>query len=84
MKDTYFELDTEKRYKKGLNLSAMKSSEIVDLFIDDHEIILKSLKKNLDGSKHEILIFIDNDNQDTYGYLKSIKNEFFDLKLSTD
>ena len=46
MKDTYFELDTEKRYKKGLNLSAMKSSEIVDLFIDDHEIILKSLKKN--------------------------------------
>ena len=46
MKDTYFELDTEKRYKKGLKLSAMKSSEIVDLFIDDHEIILKSLKKN--------------------------------------
>ena len=47
------------------------------------KLLLKSLKKNLDGSKHEILIFIDNDNQDTYGYLKSIKNEFFDLKLIT-
>ena len=43
------------------------------------KLLLKSLKKNLDGSKHEILIFIDNDNQDTYGYLKSIKNEFFDF-----
>src|SRR6056300_1471683 len=46
MKDDYLELDTEKTFKKGLKLSSMDSSEIIDLFIDDQEIILKSLKKN--------------------------------------
>ena len=46
MKDDYLELDTEKTFKKGLKLSSMDSLEIIDLFIDDQEIILKSLKKN--------------------------------------
>ena len=47
------------------------------------KLLLNSLKLNLDGDKHEILIFIDNDNQGTYEYLKSIKNDFFDLKIIT-
>ena len=47
------------------------------------KLLLNSLKLNLDGDEHEILIFIDNDNQGTYEYLKSIKNEFYDLKIIT-
>lgn len=47
------------------------------------KLLLNSLSINLDGNKHEILIFIDNDNQDTYGYLKSIKDKFYDLKIIT-
>ena len=47
------------------------------------KLLLNSLKLNLDGNKHEILVFIDNDNQGTYKYLKSIKNNFFDLKIIT-
>ena len=46
-------------------------------------LLLKSLKSNLDGDKHEILIFIDNDNQGTYEYLKSIQSEYYDLKIIT-
>ena len=47
------------------------------------KLLLNSLKLNLDGDKHEILIFIDNDNQGTYEYLKSIKGDFYDLKIIT-
>lgn len=47
------------------------------------KLLLNSLSINLDGNKHEILIFIDNDNQGTYEYLKSIKNKFYDLKIIT-
>ncbi len=47
------------------------------------KLLLNSLKLNLDGDKHEILIFIDNDNQGTYEYLKSIKDDFYDLKIIT-
>jgi hypothetical protein len=46
-------------------------------------LLLKSLKLNLDGDKHEILVFIDNDNQGTYEYLNSIKNQYYDLKIIT-
>ena len=50
----------------------------------DHvELLMKSLKDNLDGKEHEILVFIDSDNEDVYGYLKSIKKDFFDLKIIT-
>jgi GT2 family glycosyltransferase len=44
---------------------------------------MKSLKDNLDGKEHEIIVFIDSDNEDVYGYLKSIKKDFFDLKIIT-
>mgnify|MGYP003139255570 FL=1 len=49
------------------------------------KLLLNSLQLNLDGKKHEILIFIDSDTNsgDTYNYLKSIKNDFFDLKIIT-
>ena len=46
-------------------------------------LLLKSLKLNLDGDKHEILVFIDNDNQGTYEYIKSIKDQYYDLKIIT-
>jgi GT2 family glycosyltransferase len=46
-------------------------------------LLLKSLKLNLDGDRHEILVFIDNDNQGTYEYLKSIKDQYYDLKIIT-
>jgi GT2 family glycosyltransferase len=50
----------------------------------DHvELLMKSLKDNLDGKEHEIIVFIDSDNEDVYGYLKSIKKDFFDLKIIT-
>jgi hypothetical protein len=42
---------------------------------------MKSLKHNLDNKEHEIIVFIDSDNEDVYGYLKSIKKDFFDLKI---
>jgi GT2 family glycosyltransferase len=44
---------------------------------------MKSLKDNLDGKEHEIIVFIDSDNEDVYGYLKSIQKDFFDLKIIT-
>ena len=47
------------------------------------KLLLNSLKINLDGDKHEILIFIDNDNQGTYKYLKSVKKDFYNLKIIT-
>lgn len=50
----------------------------------DHvELLMKSLRDNLDGKEHEIIVFVDSDNEDVYGYLKSIKKDFFDLKIVT-
>ena len=50
----------------------------------DHvELLIKSLHENLDNKQHEILVFIDSDNEDVYGYLKSIQKDFFDLKIIT-
>lgn len=51
--------------------------------LDHTKILLKSLKENLNDKEHEILIFIDNDNDGTVEYLKSIKSEFYDLKIVT-
>ena len=51
--------------------------------IDHTKILLQSLKDNLSHDQHEILIFIDNDNDGTVDYLKSIKSEFYDLKIIT-
>jgi GT2 family glycosyltransferase len=50
----------------------------------DHiELLMKSLRDNLDEKEHEILVFIDSDNEDVYGYLKNLKKDFFDLKIIT-
>jgi len=47
------------------------------------KILLQSLKENLDNKEHEILVFIDSDNDGTLEYLRSIKSDFYDLKIIT-
>jgi GT2 family glycosyltransferase len=47
------------------------------------KLLLRSLKENLDNKEHEILVFIDSDNDGTLDYLKSIKKDFHDLKIVT-
>jgi glycosyltransferase involved in cell wall biosynthesis len=47
------------------------------------KLLLESLKTNLVGKEHEIIVFIDKDTDGTYEYLKSIKNDFYDLKIVT-
>lgn len=45
------------------------------------ELLLKSLKENLFWNHHEILIFIDSDNENVLDFLLSIKSSFKDLKI---
>lgn len=47
------------------------------------KLLLKSLKENLFYDEHEILVFVDADNDGTIEYLKSIKKQFHDLKIIT-
>ena len=47
------------------------------------KLLLRSLKENLAGKEHEILIFVDSDNEGTVDYLKEQKKDFFDLKIIT-
>jgi GT2 family glycosyltransferase len=47
------------------------------------KLLLESLKHNLYYKKHEILVFVDSDNDGTEDYLKSIKHQFDDLKIVT-
>jgi GT2 family glycosyltransferase len=47
------------------------------------ELLIKSLKENLSGRNHEILVFIDSDNEGTLEYLLQEKNNFFDLRIIT-
>lgn len=47
------------------------------------KLLLRSLKENLDSDEHEILVFIDKDNDGTLDYLRSIKGDFKDLKIIT-
>jgi GT2 family glycosyltransferase len=50
----------------------------------DHlELLMKSLRNNLDRKEHEIIVFIDSDNENIYEYLKSIKGDYYDLKIVT-
>ena len=51
--------------------------------LDHVKLLLKSLKENLHGKEHEVLIFVDSDNEGTVGYLREQKKEFFDLKIIT-
>lgn len=45
------------------------------------KLLLRSLQQNLDYDHHEILIFVDSDNEGTVEYLRSIKKDFKDLKI---
>lgn len=45
------------------------------------KLLLHSLKTNLDNKNHEILIFVDADNEHSVEYLKSIKADFHDLSI---
>ena len=47
------------------------------------KLLLESLQLNLDEKDHEILVFVDSDNQGTTDYLKYIKPKFKDLKIIT-
>lgn len=45
------------------------------------QLLLKSLKENLDGDGHEIVIFVDSDNQNTFEYLLTERENFNDFKI---
>lgn len=47
------------------------------------KLLLKSLNENLAGKEHEILVFVDSDNEGTVDYLREQKKNFFDLKIIT-
>lgn len=51
--------------------------------LDHVKLLLRSLKENLTGKEHEVLIFVDSDNEGTVEYLKEQKKYFFDLKIIT-
>lgn len=51
--------------------------------LDHVKLLLRSLKENLAGKEHEVLIFVDSDNEGTVEYLKEQKKDFFDLKIIT-
>lgn len=45
------------------------------------KLLLKSLKDHTDIDKHEILVFIDSDNQNTHSMLLDLKQELSNLKI---
>lgn len=45
------------------------------------KLLLRSLKENLDSNEHQILVFIDADNENTLEYLLSVKDTFKDLTI---
>lgn len=45
------------------------------------KLLLESLKVNLDNKTHEILVFVDADNENSLEYLRSIKSDFHDLSI---
>ena len=48
------------------------------------KLLLKSLRQNLvEPDRHEILIFLDSDNEGTLEYLEAQKQNFKDLKIIT-
>jgi GT2 family glycosyltransferase len=51
--------------------------------LDHVKLLLKSLKENLKGQRHEILIFVDSDNEGTVEWLREQKKNFYDLKIIT-
>ena len=51
--------------------------------LDHVKLLIKSLKENLYYKEHEILVFVDSDNEGTVEWLKEQKKDFFDLKIIT-
>ena len=51
--------------------------------LDHVKLLLKSLQINLHSKDHEILIFVDSDNENTVEYLRKQKKNFNDLKIIT-
>lgn len=49
--------------------------------LDHAKLLLESLRRNLDGKEHQILIFIDADNENVLDYLLSIKDTFADMSI---
>lgn len=47
------------------------------------KLLLRSLKENLSTDQHEIIVFVDGDNDGTADYLRSIKKDFYDMKIIT-
>jgi GT2 family glycosyltransferase len=45
------------------------------------ELLFRSLNQNLHRKDHEILVYVENDNQDTVGFLKTQKEIFPNLKI---
>lgn len=45
------------------------------------KLLFKSLKDNLKSDEHEIIIFIDSDNENTFEWLLEQKSQFKDLKI---
>ena len=46
------------------------------------KLLLKSMDKNLRYDNHEIIIFVDSDNQGTFEWLKNNKNKFNRFKFN--
>jgi GT2 family glycosyltransferase len=49
--------------------------------LDHVKLLFKSLKENLNSKNHEILVFIDSDNQGTFEWLLTQKSTFPQLKI---
>ena len=49
--------------------------------LDNLKLLFRSLKDNLRYKGHEIIVFIDSDNEGTYDWLLTQKTEFKDLKI---
>lgn len=45
------------------------------------KLLFKSLKDNLKSDQHEIIVFIDSDNENTFEWLLEQKSQFKDLKI---
>lgn len=45
------------------------------------KLLLRSLQTNLDSDEHQIIVFVDSDNEGTLEYLQSIKPQFKDLLI---
>jgi len=49
--------------------------------LDYIKLLFKSLKDNLKSDQHEIIVFIDSDNENTFEWLLEQKEQFKDLKI---